>query len=69
MLDLVEVELLVRVHRPSGGSWNPGEVAGFPADDAASLVRRGLARPVLAKAPSGPPEDRAMKGAPIEKGV
>jgi hypothetical protein len=68
MLELVEVELLARVSRAAGGSWNPGEVAGFTSDEAAGLVRRGLAR-VVEKAPAGPTVDRMVKGAPIRKGI
>lgn len=67
MPELVAVELLARVHHPSGGSWNRGETAGFAPDEAARLVRQGLARPV--KAPEAPPADRMVKGPPIKKGL
>ncbi len=47
MGEAVAVELLARVSHRGGGLLRKGEVAGFAADVALDLVRRGLARPVL----------------------
>ena len=67
MPEVVSVELLAHVLRPTGGAWNAGEVAGFSPAEAASLIARGVARPVPVKAPARPPLDTMVKGAPVKK--
>lgn len=63
--------------REGWGSWNAGELAGFPPDTAAFLVAKGIAElnePAMPKAPmeepttkrkapTGPPKNRAARGA------
>lgn len=69
---LVRVTLTQQVRDPVGGLWNPGEVAGFEPDVAASLIERGAAVATPVRAPAGPPADKMigsqmMKREPVRK--
>ena len=55
---LVKLELLAPVKSPTGARWAAGERAGFTAEEADDLIKRGLAR----KAPAGPPKDKMLDG-------
>ena len=63
---MVSVELLERVEGVMGGHWNRGERVGFSPLEAASLIRRGAARP-LPKAPDGPGADKMVREPIVKK--